>query len=94
MKKFVISGKNFLDIEGFYNEVKKVLTNNFKGFGRNLDAFDDILYGGFEKFDENEKIILIWKNFNDSKKILPKEFLKDIIEIIKHHKNIKLKIEK
>ena len=92
IKVFIINGKNFLDIEGFYKESQKVLTKNFKEFGKNLNAFDDILYG-FGKFNENEEIILTWKNFDESKKNLPKEFLKDIIEIIENHKNIKLKIE-
>ena len=65
-KKFIINGKKFSDMTGFYNEVQLVLTKKFMGFGKNLDAFDDILYGGFGKFDENEEIVLIWKNFDNT----------------------------
>lgn len=93
VKKFILDGKNFSNIEDFYDEAQKVLTDDFKGFGRNLDAFDDILYGGFGKF-ESEKIIIVWQNFDQSKKELPSEFLKKIIEIIKNHKNIKLQLNK
>ena len=95
IKKFIIDGKNFHDLRGFYDEVVKVLTNNFKGFGRNYDAFDDILYGGEEPFEFKEKITLIWRSFEKSRKELPKEFLENILEIIKNHKfHIKFKIEK
>ena len=90
-KMFIIDGKNFSNIEGFYDEVQRKLTIDFPGFGRNLDAFDDILYGGDELFKFKEKIVLRWKNFNKSKKELPSEFLKDILEIIKHHNHIELR---
>ena len=92
LKRFIINGKKLSNIKGFYNEVQRILTDDFNGFGRNLDAFDDILYGGFGKFDDNESIILIWKNFDKSKNKLPSEFLKQVIDIIKHHKNIKLEL--
>lgn len=68
-KIFVIEGENFETLDGFYDEVQKELTDNFKGFGRNLDAFNDILRGGFGKFDD-EPIKIIWKNSKKSKKDL------------------------
>ena len=89
-KKFIINGKKFSDMTGFYNEVQLVLTKKFMGFGKNLDAFDDILYGGFGKFDENEEIVLIWKNFDKSRKELPKTLLENLIKIIKSHDKIDL----
>ncbi len=94
IKTFIIDGENFHDIKGFYDEIVSVLTNDFKGFGRNYDAFDDILYGGYQ-FEFKEKIILVWRNFDKSKKELPEEFLKNILEIIRNHKyHVKFKIEK
>ena len=92
IKEFIIDGNIFSNIEEFYNEVQMVLTDNFTGFGRNLDAFDDILYGDLGRFDSKEKIILIWKNFEKSKISLNSKFLKQILEIIKSHKNILLRI--
>lgn len=95
IKTFVIDGEKFNDIEGFYDEVVKILAPGFKDFGRNYDAFDDILYGGEDSFDFEEKINLIWKNCEKSMRELPSEFLRIILEIIKNHKHhIKFKIER
>jgi len=70
-KTFTIDGNNFSDMPGFYNEVEKVLTKdlNWK-IGRNLNAFNDVLWGGFGRFENEESIILIWKNSEKSRKEL------------------------
>ncbi len=67
MKKlYKINGQNFSTLEGFYEEFsKKVLTANW---GHNLDAFDDVLIGGFGTPDEG--FILVWKNSNISQEQL------------------------
>jgi len=70
VKEFILSGDNFSNLNEFYTEVQRVLTDDFQGFGRDLDAFDDILYGGFNRFHGNEKITLIWKNADKSKQDL------------------------
>jgi RNAse (barnase) inhibitor barstar len=86
-KRFIIDGNKFSDLNGFYDEVQKVLTDNFEGFGRNLDAFNDILRGGFGKFDD-ENITIIWKHSKKSKREL-KDF-DTLVEIIESHKEIEL----
>ncbi|MCC7356746.1 MAG: barstar family protein [Candidatus Doudnabacteria bacterium] len=63
-KKYVIDGNNFDTLEGFYDEVSNVLIPG-ASWGRNFDAFNDILYGGFGTPDEG--FILIWKNVKRSK---------------------------
>jgi RNAse (barnase) inhibitor barstar len=42
---FVLDGRNFDSLEGFYDELSRVLGT--APWGRNLDAFNDILRGGF-----------------------------------------------
>ncbi len=42
-----IDGSRFTDIEGFYDEVERVLLDENTAWGRNLDAFHDILHGGW-----------------------------------------------
>ena len=70
MKTFEINGNNFSNLKGFYDEVQKVLTDNSTAIGRNFDAFNDVLQGGFGKFEHGESIELVWKNSKKTKKDL------------------------
>jgi RNAse (barnase) inhibitor barstar len=67
-KTVIINGDNFSNLEGFYDEIDCVLTNNLDWqTGHNLDAFNDLLRGGFGVHDYGEPIKLIWKNISKSK---------------------------
>jgi len=44
--EYQLDGKRFSTLDGFYDEIERVLIPGSK-WGRNLDAFDDILQGGF-----------------------------------------------
>ena len=46
MAVYEIDGENFSTLEEFYDEVSRVLVPNMS-WGRNLDALNDILHGGF-----------------------------------------------
>jgi RNAse (barnase) inhibitor barstar len=93
LKTLVINGNNFSDLQSFYDETVNVLTVDFADkFGRNMNAFDDILLGGFRKFEYQETINLIWKNAEKSKKDLGwPETIKYIEDKLKkcHPSNIK-----
>jgi RNAse (barnase) inhibitor barstar len=65
-KTLVIDGNNFSNLSTFYDEVEKALTSN-SVIGRNLDAFNDILRGGFGKFEYDEPIIIKWANSGKSR---------------------------
>lgn len=69
MKRFVLDGAAFDGLDTFYDHAGEVLCPAFD-WGRNLDAFNDILRGGFGAFDYGEEIELIWKNAAKSKKDL------------------------
>lgn len=89
----IIEGNNFSDIESFYDEIDSVLTKNLVWkTGHNLNAFNDLLYGGFGVFEFEDEIILIWKNFAKSKTGL-KDNLASILEIIESHKHIEFRRE-
>ena len=62
-QKFIIDGARFDTLEGFYSEVDTVFTKDitFKT-GHNLDAYNDILRGGFGMHGRNEPITILWKN--------------------------------
>lgn len=69
MKRFVIDGNAFDSLESFYDHVGPLLCPGFP-WGRNLDAFNDILYGGFGTLDVGEAIELVWKDSAKSRKDL------------------------
>lgn len=82
MKEFILDGNNFYDMEGFYNEIDKLFTKDLKWkTGHNLDAFNDLLRGGFWVHDD-EPILIKWFNYNKSKSDLGNEMILRIIEII------------
>ncbi|HEX8177222.1 MAG TPA: barstar family protein [Pyrinomonadaceae bacterium] len=68
-REYVIDGNNFSTLEEFWDEIDDKLIPEAKGdWGRNLDAFNDILYGGFGTPDDG--FILVWKNSDLSKERL------------------------
>lgn len=62
-----IDGNNFSTLEGFYDEVTRVLTGGVT-WGRNLDAFNDILRGGFATPEGG--FLFRWKNSDISRQQL------------------------
>ena len=57
-KKFILNGSKMTSMDEFYDEIQKQLCPGFKKMGRNLNAFNDILRGGFGTFELGESIIL------------------------------------
>ena len=64
---FLIDGHNFSNLREFYAEFRRVLTPGI-WWGDNLDAFADVLRGGFGTPDEG--YTLVWKNSDVSKQRL------------------------
>jgi RNAse (barnase) inhibitor barstar len=90
-KAITIDGNNFRNLNEFYAEIEKNLCTDFK-MGRNLDAFNDVLRGGFGVFEYEENIDLTWKNSEKSRKDLGSMF-ETLIQIIKQNKNVNLTLE-
>ena len=83
MKTFILDGNSFTDMEGFYNEIDKLLTKNLQWkTGHNLNAFNDLLRGGFGMHEYEEPIIIRWINFDQSKKTLGDEMVLILLEIM------------
>ncbi|MHC4266475.1 MAG: barstar family protein [Planctomycetota bacterium] len=91
VKTIIIDGNNFSNMNEFYTEVEKNFCKDFK-MGRNLDAFVDVLSGGFGVFEYEENINLIWKNSEKSKNNLGPMF-ETLIEIVNDSENVNLTIE-
>ncbi|MBA2738009.1 MAG: barstar family protein [Pyrinomonadaceae bacterium] len=64
---YEIDGNNFSTLEEFWDEISRVLIPDVY-WGRNLDAFNDILRGGFGTPEEG--FILVWKNSSLSRERL------------------------
>ncbi len=84
-KIIILNSSNFNDLEGFYNEIDRLLTKNLSWkTGHNLDALNDLLRGGFGVYEYEEPVIIIWENANKSKEDLGYK------ETIKHYENMLL----
>ena len=75
-KQIFIEGKNIRNLESFFVETDRVLTKDLDWeTGHNLNAFNDLLYGGFGVHDYEEPIELIWKDFNECRSCLSEDLL-------------------
>lgn len=82
MKNIVIDGEKFSDLEGFYTEIDRLLTKDLEWqTGHNLDAFNDLLRGGFGVHELGEEIIIKWINYKQSKENLGNETILTLLEI-------------
>ncbi|EGC02000.1 hypothetical protein CUS_5012 [Ruminococcus albus 8] len=64
MRTYIIDGNKFSNIEGFFDEIDLIMTKgiSFKT-GHNLNAFRDILYGGFGCHDPGEPFVIKWQGY-------------------------------
>lgn len=63
--QIILEGKNIHDIPSFYQEINRVFMQNEDWeLGESLDAFNDLLYGGFGILKGLPHIQLIWNSSN------------------------------
>jgi len=79
-KMTVINGGHFSDLEGFYEEISTVFMKDTDWKVGTLDGFDDILYGGFGVFENNEELEIIWKESQKSREDLGFDLTKEFYE--------------
>ena len=61
---FTIDGRHFSNMAGFYDEVERVFTCGLdRKIGRNLNAFNDILRGGFGRHEYGQSIHIQWLTY-------------------------------
>lgn len=85
-----IDGAAFGDLAGFYDEVGEQLLRG-EPWGRNLDAFDDILRGDFGPLPSEFRIV--WEHSGLSHQRLGasgKGSFTELLEIIANHPNVEL----
>lgn len=70
-RTFIIDGGRFDTMEGFYDEAERVFTRDLSWrMGRNLDAFNDVLRGGFGRHAYGEPILIRWVDYEKSRRDL------------------------
>jgi RNAse (barnase) inhibitor barstar len=83
-----IDGAKFRTLNGFYDEVERKLLGPGVRWGRNLDAFNDVLRGGFGTPDAG--FVLRWRRSALSRKRLGvrrggQQLFDTLVEIIRLH---------
>jgi len=78
MKKTIsIDGRRIYDIKSFYDEINQVFMNGVDWkLGQSLDAFNDMLHGGYGVIEGDEPIDLIWIGFEKNRNDLGSELTK------------------
>lgn len=67
MKVYTLDGNAFDDLEGFYSSAYALLTpDNAWPIAHNLDAFNDLILGGYGLIKPGEESIINWINFDKS----------------------------
>lgn len=79
-KVIVINGIHFFNLAGFYEEVSSVLTKDINWKVVTLDGFNDILYGGFGVFENDDEVKIIWEESEKSRQDLGFEATKEFYE--------------
>ena len=71
IKELILDGSRIHDIPSFYDEVNHVFMQGADfTLGPSLDAFNDLLHGGYGAIRGNEPICLKWLHFEKNKEDL------------------------
>ncbi len=82
-EEFVINGWAFTTMDGFYDEVERVFTCGLTWrIGRNLNAFNDVLRGGFGRHEPGVPILVRWLGFAKSERNVGPDMMAAIEEIL------------
>jgi len=90
----VINGNHFDNMESFYKEIDRVFTKDLNWeTGHNLNAFNDLLRGGFNVYEYEEEVEVKWINFSRSRNKLGQEMTDILVEYFSKHSHIDFKKE-
>ena len=70
MKQVIIDGNNFSNLEGFFNEIERLLAPNHNWRIHAFNTFDDVLHGGYGFHEPFEELEITWINAAKSRKDL------------------------
>ena len=71
VKQLEIEGNAINNIASFYDEINRVfMVGESWMIGQSLDAFNDLLYGGYGALQGTQSAELLWHNMDHSRKAL------------------------
>lgn len=71
VKQIEIDGNAISDITSFYEEINRVfMMDESWRIGQSLDAFNDLLFGGYGALQGAESVELVWHHIAHSRKTL------------------------
>lgn len=80
-KQIYIDGDRISDIPSFYEEINRVfMAGEDWKLGNSLDAFNDLLYGGFGLIEGKEAVTLVWQNMEKTRNDLGYEVTRQYYE--------------
>ncbi|MCT1531304.1 barstar family protein [Sphingobacterium daejeonense] len=93
-KEFVIDGNRIKDKSSLYEEInRQFMQEESWQLAESLDAFDDLLYGGFGAIKEKEEIKIVWLNFDSNKEAFGLDFTRNFYkEKLEHPENFDSKL--
>ena len=90
----VLNGDNFSNVDEFFDWVQRSATRRLDWhIGENLNAFNDVLRGGFGLHEYEELLWLVWLESNKSRQHLGDVLFGDIVGIIKGHSHVELELQ-
>jgi RNAse (barnase) inhibitor barstar len=92
MKSFVLDSGAFHSLESFFVHADQVLCRDFTS-GHNMNAFHDILRGGFGRFEYEEPIEIVWRDTEKAKRELGEGY-QWLTEAIRNKPHITFREEK
>ncbi|SOD98524.1 barstar family protein [Spirosoma fluviale] len=78
VKQIEIEGNTINDITSFYKEINRVFMEGESWLiGQSLDAFNDLLFGGYGALQGAESAKLVWHHMDHSRKALGYQTTRD-----------------
>lgn len=89
MNVYTINGNKFRSPKAFYKYAESIFTTGLSWrTGENLDAFADLLEGGFGEHGLGELIKVRWINMVKSRETLPANFYHSLVDILESAENV------
>lgn len=87
-KWIFIDGRDIYTLNDFFDQIELKLTyrTDFKT-GRNLNAFNDLLWGGFGIHEYEEPLHIVWIYAEKSRQALGEKYFNKIVSIIENHES-------